>query len=227
MGVVFELKKIPEIAINKNNEIWNIISDYKKIKIERYKNNSAAIQAYVGDLFVKYALIKEYGMNLSDIEIKTDKYGKPLLCNQEHIHFNLSHTKNKIVVAVDSEPIGIDVEFKQAVNQMNISRYYFTKKEMEKLAILDGRAALDYFFRLWVLKESFLKANGKGLYMSMKSIDFSTFELKCNNIMLDENWIRFYDSDSQYAMGVCSKNKIMQPPSITTFDKIARLLKKS
>jgi 4'-phosphopantetheinyl transferase len=97
-----------------------------------------------------------------------NSYGKPYIDNPEVsrvIHFNLSHTDGWIVLAVtlDNE-VGVDVErIDRSKGILDLADRYFSPIESEELRALPPSDRVDRFFDLWTLKESYIKACGKGL----------------------------------------------------------------
>jgi 4'-phosphopantetheinyl transferase len=91
------------------------------------------------------------------------------------LRFNLAHSGRMIVCAVtDAGQIGVDVEQIRARRRMReLARRFFAPDE---LAWLDGQPAArrpEAFFRLWTLKEAYLKARGTGLSMSLSGFAVS------------------------------------------------------
>jgi 4'-phosphopantetheinyl transferase len=94
--------------------------------------------------------------------------GKPMLVGDSAVaqcQFNLSHTRGLVAAAVAAEGnLGIDVEkIDHAKADLAVANRYFAPAEV---AFLRQRPAADQaacFFRLWTLKEAYLKAIGTGL----------------------------------------------------------------
>ncbi|WP_414829126.1 4'-phosphopantetheinyl transferase family protein [Alteromonas sp. H39] len=105
------------------------------------------------------------------LSIVVDSYGKPSLKNAGHngIQFNLSHTKGKILIGVAiNKKIGVDIEYMDPKrNWKEIASHYFHPREWDRnLAIYDKKSelrAMSAFYKLWTLKEAFLKAEGRGM----------------------------------------------------------------
>lgn len=89
--------------------------------------------------------------------------------------FNLSHTNGLVGVAVASVPglpLGFDLEPVDRRAPMEVARRYFTDAEIAWLDGLPEAARAEGFFRLWTLKEAFIKATGKGLTQDLSSFWF-------------------------------------------------------
>ena len=99
--------------------------------------------------------------------------GKPFLVDGAgDIHFNVTHTPTLVGVCVGiGGPVGIDSEngrreLRGSVGK--IAKRWFSAQELAALeACEDEAAARRRFYRLWTLKEAFLKATGMGISSSV------------------------------------------------------------
>jgi 4'-phosphopantetheinyl transferase len=91
-----------------------------------------------------------------------NEYGKPFLPGGPY--FSISHCKEGIAVAIDDQPIGIDIEAIRPVNNDLIER---VMNEEERVGMNDR-----LFTRLWTQKEAVLKAEGTGImsFEQMQSV---------------------------------------------------------
>jgi len=90
-----------------------------------------------------------------------NEYGKPYVVNGPY--FSISHCKTGIAVAVDDQPIGIDIESIRHADEDLIVR---TMNEEEKSQITNHKSQIESdraFTRLWTQKEALLKAQGTGI----------------------------------------------------------------
>ena len=117
-----------------------------------------------------WRLLEEaWGNGESIGRIGRDKYNKPYLIDHPDVHFNLSHCDGMVACAMSLRVIGIDIEYIRPLNQ-SVLRKVCSMEEQE--AVWQSENPDEYFFRLWTLKESYIKAVGKGLSLSMKNINF-------------------------------------------------------
>lgn len=104
--------------------------------------------------------------------------GKPYLLNSPiPLSFNLSHAGERAVLAITLEnQIGIDVEqLSRKRDWLGIAEHYFHHSEIEALQALPEAQQYRHFFRLWTLKEAYLKARGTGIATGLDKAAF-TFE---------------------------------------------------
>jgi 4'-phosphopantetheinyl transferase len=107
-----------------------------------------------------------------------DANGKPSIDRKvgpHQIQFNLSHTRGLVAVALASRgAIGVDVEeIDEAKADLAIAEAYFARSEVEMLQKAPPSERARCFFRLWTLKEAYIKAIGKGLSAPLDSFAFT------------------------------------------------------
>lgn len=101
-------------------------------------------------------------------KIKLSEHGKPYIENGSY--FNLAHSGNYVVLAVDSKPVGVDIEQHKERNFEAIARISFHEKERELL--MRSKTKQETFYELWTLKESYMKAVGRGFNLPPTSFYF-------------------------------------------------------
>ena len=86
--------------------------------------------------------------------------GKPFLKNYSNLHFNLSHCRRYVAVAIHGSPVGVDIECRRKVSQSLIRRVC---SEDEQHLIAASQEPDMEFLRLWTRKEAYLKYTGTGI----------------------------------------------------------------
>jgi 4'-phosphopantetheinyl transferase len=108
---------------------------------------------------------------------RTAEGGKPVLDPAQAppgLHFSLSHTRGLAACAVGrSHALGIDAETWREPAPIELAKRYFTAEEARLVADLAPEERLSAFYRLWTLKEAYLKATGEGLAVALDSFAFS------------------------------------------------------
>jgi 4'-phosphopantetheinyl transferase len=110
------------------------------------------------------------GRSPQEIEISTGLQGKPQVAG---IEFNLSHSGDLVIYAVSDRPVGIDIERVRSMDLSGIVQRFFAASEFaawQKLPIAEQEAA---FFRVWTIKEAYLKAIGTGLHTPLSEVEVS------------------------------------------------------
>jgi len=109
-------------------------------------------------------------------QFRVQRSGKPELA-AEHgfvgLHFNISHTSDFVACAVAPFPVGVDVETVERKTDFAISRRFAARERATLAGVAPDAFALT-FFRLWTLKEAYLKGTGDGL---SRPLDSFTVEL--------------------------------------------------
>ena len=70
---------------------------------------AARVQGALGRLLLRFALRKEYGLPALP-EIRAGEHGKPFFPTCPEVSFNLSHCRTHVACALDSAPLGVDVQ---------------------------------------------------------------------------------------------------------------------
>jgi 4'-phosphopantetheinyl transferase len=90
------------------------------------------------------------------------------------LRFSLSHSGSLGLVAVTADAVGVDIEQVQSTTDVErLSRRFFTLAEAEDLQNLSEADRIPRFFRLWVLKEAYLKALGEGVPAGLSKCDIA------------------------------------------------------
>lgn len=100
-------------------------------------------------------------------------HGKPYLIGCPEIHFNISHCDGLAACAIDSRPVGIDVERIRPCRDSLLLRVLSEHERQQVEAAGSREEQEERFFRFWTLKESYLKAVGCGITASLTSVEFT------------------------------------------------------
>lgn len=113
--------------------------------------------------------LEQLEMNPEEMLYHYGANGKPYLAGGQEVYFNLSHSEEIVICAISSQEIGCDVEKISDIN-LKIAKRFFEKTEYEMLMNQKtAESRREMFFRLWTLKESFLKLTGLGMSIPMDS----------------------------------------------------------
>ncbi len=133
-----------------------ILPENRIEKYNRLKRNSDRDNCVVAYLLLRYAL-RENGIDSFETEVGEN--GKPFL-KSEKLFFNISHCAEGVAVVVDTEPVGIDVQEIGGFNE-KVAKRFFNESENKKINASPDKAKA--FTRIWTLKESAIKCEGKSL----------------------------------------------------------------
>lgn len=102
-------------------------------------------------------VLKEQGID--SFTIVKDENGKPHLENS-NLHFNISHCKFGVVVAVSSCPVGVDIQDLTEYSE-GIAKRVFTDNEVDLVEKSKNKDRA--FTEIWTLKEAAAKCDGRGI----------------------------------------------------------------
>jgi 4'-phosphopantetheinyl transferase len=102
-------------------------------------------------------------------------HGKPfIICDESHgIKFNLAHSGDYLAVGVVRDyDIGVDIEaWMDGVDYEAIVGLCFSDAERRFWRALPTEQKQEFFYRLWVRKESFVKSVGQGLALDVSRVN--------------------------------------------------------
>jgi 4'-phosphopantetheinyl transferase len=163
-------------------------------------------RSLLGELLARYLIAGKLRISGEEIIFEAGPNGKPAIRGNDTLYFNISHSGQWVVCAIASVPVGVDVERLRPVNP-GLAKRFFTNGEFEMLQALPEEERTSKFIELWTLKESFLKAIGRGLTRNLNS-----FSVEPNNglfvITGDDSsgkyFLKLLAVDSAYRLAVCA-----------------------
>ncbi len=125
-------------------------------------------------------------------------YGKPYFANAEDLHFSISHSGEYAMVVLSDKEIGCDIQQIKNIN-LSIADRFFTAEEKKYVKCTED------FFRIWTLKESFIKAIGKGLALPLNSFSIKGLDLDKPYCEYNRELYEFkeFDKMTGYCIAVC------------------------
>ena len=124
------------------------------------------------------ALETAYGIPAASCLVEKDEKGKPCLAGRPDLHISISHSGPYAACAFGDQPVGIDIEIWRTHSKWQRIVDKMHPREREAMTRLCGGAIsrdtaepVRQFCDLWVRKESFLKAVGEGLRLSLDAFD--------------------------------------------------------
>jgi 4'-phosphopantetheinyl transferase len=104
---------------------------------------------------------------------ETGAHGKPKICGAAAQHFNLSHCEGAVACAFSHETeVGVDVECLDRRAPIELAESHFAASECAWLGQQPEGLRSIGFFRLWTLKEAYIKATGRGLSQRLDDFAF-------------------------------------------------------
>ena len=147
--------------------------------------------------------LQEYGVDyiVDKTPLLFGEHGKPSLAEYPELHYNISHADGIAAAMVSAHECGIDCERIRSYDRRVMKRA-FSEREQQIVenAVESERELL--FFSLWTLKESYVKALGKGILFPLRKVEF---DIECGRIRTNLNGCRFsrYVIDRDFVVSVC------------------------
>lgn len=115
------------------------------------------------------SLIFKKDFSIISIKYLFGENGKPILESGEY-GFSISYTNDHVYIAiVRHDVIGLDVEQINSID-LNVSKEFMSESELVKLE--ESINKYEYFYKIWTLKEAYLKLLGTGIDNTMTDIEF-------------------------------------------------------
>lgn len=197
-----------------------LTSPYRRQKIALLKNDNDKRRSLGAAVALNKAL-GDYGLEERAMEYELGSHGKPLLRFHPEIHFSLSHSKDYAICSIGSEDIGNDIEWVRS-GKDNVAKRFFAAEELAWIKnAVDSKERDERMFRIWTMKESFLKVTGLGMSLSLK--DFAVVMEEDENIKLRQSindktyWVKEYvlpstfNEQAEYKIAVCSPDPDFAP----------------
>lgn len=158
------------------NRYRSVISRAESIKTDRYVFQKDRHNCLVTRALLRFALSTCTGVAPATFEFLENRYGKPSLKPRlvdRPVQFNLSHSSGMTACALTlAGDIGVDIESNHRKIELDLAERYFAKSESAYLRQCPADQKQAVFFDFWTLKESYIKAVGKGLSIDLDQFAF-------------------------------------------------------
>ena len=143
--------------------------------------------------------------HMQDSQVYTGEHGKPMI---EGLEFSLSHSGNLVVCAVSNKPVGCDVERLREAPR-GVAKRCFSEGEQ---AYLSQFSEVEYdreFFKLWTMKESYVKMTGEGMAQTLGTFEVVVGEEArvCRYGELQDCFLQDVEIEG-YVAAVCAKEVV-------------------
>jgi 4'-phosphopantetheinyl transferase len=215
-------------------------------RIDQYVFQRDVKFTLVGQLLIRYLLTRVFHQKSSSFLIQRTEHNRPFIQSIRTFDFNLSHHHQLVCIAGTFDGrIGCDTMIyrtdKIRHDYRNLLRKKFTANENDFIMknSRDENIRLSRFYRLWCLKESYLKWLGVGIAFQLLRLNFqiqtaefgnneiiSDTKLEIDNQLIADNNIRFdeqiisLENNEQQIISLClsMKNKCQSFVELTIDD---------
>ena len=148
---------------------WSILSRHEQIQAQAFSHSERQQHYVATHARLRIILAEALNENLQQLEIRRTEYGKPYLVDFPDMAFNLSHSGNKLVIAIaKNHELGIDIETcKPRKNLSALVEKCFAETEQHYWQQLPDALKVSSFYQFWTRKEAFVKATGRGIALGL------------------------------------------------------------
>ena len=144
----------------------------------------------MGGRLLEYAVSRLYRIGVPELSRDKGEHGKPCFRIHPEVRFNISHSGDLVICAVSDFEIGIDIQEKSRMNTDRIAKKVMSPGEHKKYLTSSERQ--DFFYRVWVMKESYVKWTGDGITRELHSLPM-------------DGWHQFLYVDHRFASCIWAK----------------------
>jgi phosphopantetheine--protein transferase-like protein len=166
------------------NAFENFLSPEERVKNERYRHDRDR-RLHLMARWMCRTILSRYEPEIEPFQwqFQPNIHGKPEVTGPKSmdgiLYFNITHTEGVVVMAISrSGQVGVDVErVGRPMDYLGMSRRFFAEIEAEAVSNISEAERSELFYRIWTLKEAYVKAIGKGLAHALDSFWFSPMDL--------------------------------------------------
>lgn len=152
-------------------------------RIDKFVFQRDAKFALAGQLLIRYLLSRAFKRLSSSFEVKRTDRGRPFIESTPNFDFNLSHHNQLVCIAgtfdgqigCDTMEYRINGDPREPTESLtNLLRGEFTKNEYDFILnrSKNEKRRFAHFYRLWCLKESYVKWLGCGIGFTLSRLNF-------------------------------------------------------
>lgn len=150
-----------------HNQLAQLMPLFRIEKAQACSSVAERERSLTAGLLLGYCMRKR-GISLEETPC-FDKYGKLYFPRTDGFYVNLSHGGNYAVCAMDTNPVGVDIESVRQYKK-NVAERICTSAELQSLLVLKKEEEKNQIFtKLWTRKESMAKLSGEGLALLLKT----------------------------------------------------------
>jgi len=151
-------------------QMLSYISEDQRLRMGKFRFESDKKRMLYGSVMSRYFVGEKMEKPGETVEFELNSFGKPYVKETPLIQFNVSHSGEWVVCAVGDHEIGVDIEQIKPIDT-KIAQKFFTQTEYQTITFTQEEARLKAFYRLWTMKESYIKYIGQGLSIQLDSFE--------------------------------------------------------
>lgn len=148
------------------------VTDSRRQKVDSFRMMKDKKLSLAAGVLLNQGL-KEHGLLAEREKIVEGEDGKPYLRGDHRVYFNISHSEERAIAVFSDVEAGCDIEYAKAFPGLGLAERFFCPEEYRYILKQAEKSQAAAFYRLWTLKESFLKAAGFGLKLPLNQFCIS------------------------------------------------------
>lgn len=190
----FRRKRNAQIPNEENQKKTGLLSDYE----------AGDNQSLFAGLLLLYSLKRFW--KIGDAKTKYRHHQKPYLSNYPELYFNISHSRDVVLVAFSDSEVGADIQYlsDKRKSKLRLSNKILAEAEIRTLLSYDSTIRTKEFLKCWTKKEAFCKCLGEGLLL-YSHYNFNSFGIR----ELDYNGCKYHfyeeEIENDVFLTVCTK----------------------
>ncbi|WP_086347600.1 4'-phosphopantetheinyl transferase family protein [Candidatus Enterococcus clewellii] len=188
---------------------YSLLEQERLFRIQQFQFEKDRTVCTVSGLLFQYIARCCFQLKKQEACLTYNQQGKPLMLNSP-FHFSISHSGDWVLCAWSDQPIGVDVEkTEKIIDYLDIARLFFHPTEYTTIQQLRKEQQLAYFYRIWTVKESYIKYSGEGLSRPLSSFcvnedeDGFTLSSLPESCALQSGWL-----DLKHPYSICASDKM-------------------
>ncbi len=172
--------EVPDLLNGDMADLRQMLDEETQARLSRLAREQDQASIGIAHASLRLLLGAILDVSPSALAFQRGPHGKPYLVldndGSDRLHFNLSHTKGAVAIAMAREPVGVDIEMQRDLpDLLDIAETVFARKTITAIAsAVNGSQRRTLFYRHWTLGEALIKATGSGMSHDLKSFAFSS-----------------------------------------------------
>lgn len=214
MPFIYAVSDCDTVSKVQFSQLLSMVSTERKTRAERFLRFEDSCRSVIAEVLLAYTLRHVAGLELSNVTLSENQWKKPVIQGHDDVHFNITHSGKWVMCIIDAFEAGIDVEKVKRVDFGIVPRFFSIREQELFNKCTTDEERLNCFSTLWVLKESYIKAIGRGLHCPLDS--FSVIPDMYNNVTLERNdpalpdkFLKIFPIGDNYKCAACCSRKTL------------------
>lgn len=211
--VIYAVSECDSVSRDQYTKLLECVSAERRARADRFLRFEDSCRSVIAEVLLAYTLRHVSGLELSKITLIENQWKKPIVQGYD-VQFNLTHSGKWVMCIIDEYETGIDVEKVKRVDFGIVPRFFSHREQEFFNRCTTDEQRLNCFSTLWVLKESYIKAIGRGLHCPLDSFSVipdvhNTVTLERNDSALPDKFLKLYPIGENYRCAACCSTKVL------------------